>query len=449
MALNKKLLTDLGKDYLKGKRVVVRVDFNTPQDKSTGKVTDDKKIRAAFETISYLIDSGAKVILCSHLGRPDGQYNEKYDMKPVAEAFEKVLKEKYPNANFKLTDEIVLNDERKDIKNMKDGDVVLLQNVRFNPGEEKNDPAFSKKLASVAQVYVNDAFGTAHREHSSTSGIIDYLDKRVPAVAGRLVEKELEYLGDALLNPKRPFVVIFGGLKVSDKIEVMKSLVSKLEKGDSLVIGGAMAYTFLAAKGINVGNSIIEEGQIDNAKAILDSAKEKGFNIILPEDHVIVKDFNDPSTLEKTDGQEIKDGFMAVDIGPKTIAKIRDVVLNAKTIFNNGPMGAFETPDYANGTFEVMKAMAELNGKDDARTIIGGGDSANAAKAAGVEKEISHISTGGGATMEFIQCDGKFATMEKLDNKDVKGKRQRRPSLTLLKEKIASRYHKIINKLSK
>ncbi len=382
--MNKKTIRDID---VSGKKVLVRCDFNVPQDKETGEITDNRRIRAALPTIKYLLDNNAKVILCSHLGRPKGEINPKYSLKPVAEELSKLL-----GKEVKLSKDVIGEDSKKLTSEIKEGEVVLLENVRFHKEEEKNDSEFSKELASFAEVYVNDAFGTSHRAHSSTAGVADYL----PAVSGFLIEKELEFLGGALENPKRPFISILGGAKVSDKIGVIENL---LDKVDTLIIGGGMAYTFFKAQGFNIGTSICEEDKLDLAKSILEKAEAKGVTLLLPVDNKVAKEFSNDSEYVEVSSNEIPDGYMGMDIGSKTIARFKEVLKDAKTVVWNGPLGVFEFDTFANGTNEVAKILAGL----DATTIIGGGDSAAAIEKLGLADKMTHISTGGGASLEFLE----------------------------------------------
>lgn len=384
MNFNKKTIEDV---QVKGKKVLVRCDFNVPIDSETGKITDNRRIRAALPTIQYLLDHNAKVILCSHLGRPKGEFNLKYSLKPVAEELSKLL-----NKDVKLAKDVIGESAKELTSNMKEGDIVLLENVRFHKEEEQNDPEYSKALASMAEIYVNDAFGTAHRAHSSTTGVADYL----PAVSGFLIEKELEFLGGALENPKHPFVAILGGAKVSDKIGVIENL---LDKVDTLIIGGGMAYTFYKAQGHHIGTSICEEDKLDLAKSILEKAQEKGVKLLLPVDNHVSSEYSNNGEEKMVDSTEIPDGFMGLDIGPKTIEKFEEAVKDAKTVVWNGPLGVCEFDKFATGT----KAVATMLSKLDAITIIGGGDSAAAIEKLGLADKMTHISTGGGASLEFLE----------------------------------------------
>lgn len=382
--MNKKTVKDID---VNGKKVLVRCDFNVPLDSETGKITDNRRIRAALSTIQYLLDHNAKVILCSHLGRPKGEFNQKYSLKPVAEELSRLL-----NRDVKLAKDVIGENAKELTSNMKTGDIVLLENVRFHKEEEQNDPEYSKALASMAEIYVNDAFGTAHRAHSSTTGVADYL----PAVSGFLIEKELEFLGGALENPKHPFVAILGGAKVSDKIGVIENL---LDKVDTLIIGGGMAYTFYKAQGHHIGTSICEEDKLDLARSILEKAKQKGVELLLPVDNHVSSEYSNDGEEKIVNSTEIPDGFMGLDIGPKTIEKFEAAVKDAKTVVWNGPLGVCEFDKFATGT----KAVATMLSRIDATTIIGGGDSAAAIEKLGLADKMTHISTGGGASLEFLE----------------------------------------------
>lgn len=382
--MNKKTVRDID---VTGKKVLVRCDFNVPLDKETGKITDNRRIRAAIPTIEYLIDHNAKVILCSHLGRPKGEFNLKYSLKPVAEELSKLL-----GKEVKLAKVVIGEDAEKLTSEIKEGEVVLLENVRFHKEEEENNPEFAKKLASFAEIYVNDAFGTAHRAHASTAGVADYL----PAVSGFLIEKELEFLGNALDNPERPFVAILGGAKVSDKIGVIENL---LDKVDTLIIGGGMAYTFYKAQGHSIGTSICEEDKIDLANDILNKAKEKNVEILLPIDNHVSAEYSNEAEDKYIDSVEIPEGFMGLDIGPKTIELFKNAIKNAKTVVWNGPLGVTEFSKFEEGTKAIAEALAET----EAVTVIGGGDSAAAVEKFGLADKMTHISTGGGASLEFLE----------------------------------------------
>ena len=382
--MSKKTVKDID---LKDKKVFVRCDFNVPLDEN-GIITDNRRIVGALPTIKYLLENNCKVILCSHLGRPKGEVKPEFSLAPVAKELSRLL-----DKEVKLAKDVIGESAKELTSNMKNGEIVLLENVRFDAREEKNDPELSKELASMAEIFVNDAFGTAHRAHSSTAGVADYL----PAVSGFLIEKELKFLGDALENPERPFVAILGGKKVSDKIGVINSL---LEKVDTLMIGGAMAYTFYKAQGYNVGDSICELDKLDLAKELMAKAEEKGVKLMLPVDTKLGKEF-DPNTETKTvSWTEIPDGWQGFDIGKETIELYKKELETAKTVIWNGPLGLFEFEAFADGTNEVAKKLAELN---DCTTIIGGGDSAAAVEKAGLSDRMTHISTGGGASLEFLE----------------------------------------------
>mgnify|MGYP002747577018 FL=1 len=381
-ALNKKSVKDID---VSGKRVLVRCDFNVPlQD---GKITSDKRIVASLPTIKYLIDHHAKVILCSHLGRPKGEFKPEFSLAPVAARLSELL-----GQDVKMAKDVIGDSAKELAANLKDGEVMLLENVRFHAEETKNDPAFSKALASLADIYVNDAFGSAHRAHSSTTGVADYL----PAVCGFLIQKEIEFMGGALENPKRPLVAILGGAKVSDKIGVINNL---LDKVDTLIVGGGMAYTFFVAKGYHVGTSLFEADKVELAKEMMKKAEDKGVKFLLPVDNVISNEFAENAEYKTINSDEFPDGWMGMDIGPKTIELFCAATRGAGTIVWNGPMGVFEFPAFANGTKAMAKALAESG----AVTIIGGGDSAAAAEQLGFADKITHISTGGGASLEFLE----------------------------------------------
>ena len=381
--MSKKTIRDID---LKGKKVFVRCDFNVPMDEHQN-ITDNRRIVAALPTIKYLIDQKCKIILCSHLGRPKGKFKPEFSLAPVGKELSRLL-----GQEVLMTKDVIGDSAKTMAANLKEGQVMLLENVRFHREETDNDPEFAKQLASMADVYVNDAFGTAHRAHASTEGIAHYL----PAVSGFLIEKELKFLGDALNNPKRPFVAILGGAKVSDKIGVIGNL---LEKVDTLMIGGGMAYTFFKAQGYNVGNSLCEPDKCDLALSLMEKAKEKGVKLMLPVDTVIGKEFK-PDTESKTVAwTDIPDGWEGFDIGEKTIEMFKEELKTAKTVVWNGPLGLFEFDKFAVGTNEIAKALAEI----DATTIIGGGDSAAAVEKAGLADKMTHISTGGGASLEFLE----------------------------------------------
>ncbi len=382
--MSKKTVRDID---LKDKKVFVRCDFNVPLDEN-GVITDNRRIVGALPTIKYLLENNCKVILCSHLGRPKGEVKPEFSLKPVAVELSKLL-----GKEVKLANDVVGESAKELTSNMNNGDVVLLENVRFDAREEKNDPELSKELASMAEIFVNDAFGTAHRAHSSTAGVADYL----PAVSGFLIEKELKFLGSALENPERPFVAILGGKKVSDKIGVINSL---LEKVDTLLIGGAMAFTFFKAQGYGVGDSICELDKLDLAKEIMENAKNKGVKLVLPVDTKLGKEF-DPNTESKTVlSTEIPDGWQGFDIGAESIKEYCEILKSAKTVIWNGPVGLSEFKQFAAGTDTIAETLANLS---NCTTIIGGGDSAAAVERAGLADKMTHISTGGGASLEFLE----------------------------------------------
>lgn len=379
----KKTIEDI---QVSGKKVLVRCDFNVPLD-ADKHITDENRIQGALPTIEYLIKQGARVILCSHLGRPKGEVNMKYSLAPVAERLSKLLRK-----DVKLADDVIGPSAKALAASLQAGDVMLLENLRFHKEEEKNDPAFAKELASLAEVYVNDAFGTAHRAHASTEGVAHYL----PAVAGYLIQKELDVMGKALDNPDRPFVAILGGAKVSDKIGVINNL---LEKVDVLIIGGGMAYTFQKALGGNIGNSLLEVDKVELAKELLAKAAAKGVRLMLPMDNEAGDSFSNDALRITVHSQDIPDGFEGMDIGPNTQVIFAAEIARAKTVIWNGPMGVFEFDNYAEGTRAIAKAMAECKGV----TIIGGGDSAAAVEQMGFAKKMTHVSTGGGASLEFLE----------------------------------------------
>lgn len=383
-SLNKKTIEDV---EVSGKKVLVRCDFNVPLKE--GVITNDKRIVAALPTIQYLIKNNAKVILCSHLGRPKGEYKPEFSLAPVAARLSELLGKEVKLAK----DAEVVGEQAKTLSSaMNDGDVILLENVRYRKEETKNVPEFSKELASLADVYVNDAFGTAHRAHCSTTGVADYL----PAVCGYLIQKEISVMGEALNAPKRPLVAILGGAKVSDKIGVIKNL---LEKVDTLIVGGGMAYTFFKAKGWAVGNSLCEDDKVDLAKELLTRAEEKGVKFLLPVDNKLGDKFDENCKSQVVNSDSIPDGWMGMDIGPASISLFCDAVKDAGTVIWNGPMGVFEFAQFAEGTLEVAKAIAASN----AISIIGGGDSVAAVTKLGFADKMSHISTGGGASLEFLE----------------------------------------------
>lgn len=372
---------------VRSKRVLVRVDYNVPLD-ANGNVSDDKRITASLPTINYLLEQGARIILCSHLGRPKGEVKKEFSLAPVAMR----LKELLPNVNIYFASDCIGEEAQQKAAALKDGEILLLENLRFHKEEEKNDPEFAKKLASLAEIYVSDAFGTVHRAHASTAGVAAYL----PAVAGFLIGKELSIMGGALENPERPFVAILGGAKVADKIGVITNLLNKC---DTLLIGGGMAYTFFKAMGYEIGDSLLDAESIDLAKQLMETAKEKGVKLLLPVDTVVAKAFAADAEHMTVAANAIPAGWQGLDIGEKTRELFAAEIKNAKTVIWNGPMGVFEFPEFAKGTEAVAKACAECGGT----TIIGGGDSASAVKKLGYADKMTHISTGGGASLEFLE----------------------------------------------
>ncbi len=383
MTYNKKNVEDI---EVKGKKVIVRCDFNVPQDEN-GNITDDKRIVASLPTIQYLLQQGAAVILCSHLGRPKGEFKMKFSLKPVAERLSQLL-----GQEVKMAEDVIGPSAKALAAQVQPGQAILLENVRFHKEEEKNDPAFAKELASMAEIFVNDAFGTAHRAHASTAGIADYL----PAVCGYLINKEISIMGKALSNPARPFVAILGGAKVSDKIGVINNLI---EKCDTIIIGGGMSYTFLKSQGKRIGTSLCEEEKLDLAKGLLEKAQAKGVSILLPEDTVCAKEFAADAQPYTFTAGELPDDMMGLDIGSKTIEKFSQALKSAGTVVWNGPMGVFEFDAFAVGTKAIAKAISE----SQAVSIIGGGDSAAAVEKLGYADKMTHISTGGGASLEFLE----------------------------------------------
>ncbi|MEG2935556.1 MAG: phosphoglycerate kinase [Clostridium sp.] len=385
MSYNKKSVEDVN---VTGKKVLVRCDFNVPI--VDGKITDENRLLGAMPTINYLIENGAKVILCSHLGKPKGEPKPELSLAPVAVRLSELLNKEVVFADDA---EVVGENAKKAIENMKDGEIVLLQNTRYRKEETKNEENFSKELASLCEVYVNDAFGSAHRAHCSTVGVTEYVDS---AVCGYLIEKELQFLGNAIDNAERPFTAILGGSKVSDKINVINAL---LEKVDNLIIGGAMAYTFLKAQCYNIGTSRVEEDKLEYAIEMMNKAREKNVKLYLPVDHVVAAEFSKEATPVDTENENIPDGYMALDIGPKTREVYAGVIEGSKTVVWNGPMGVFEFENFSKGTIAVGEAMAKCEGV----TVIGGGDSAAAVNIFGLGDRMTHISTGGGASLEFLE----------------------------------------------
>ena len=381
--MNKKTVKDID---LKGKIVLVRCDFNVPLDENQN-ITDNTRIVAALPTIKYLLENNCSVVLCSHLGRPKGEVKPEFSLKPVAKELSRLL-----DKEVIMAKDVVGEDATSKAKALQPGQILLLENVRFHREETDNDPEFSKKLASMAEIFVNDAFGAAHRAHSSTVGVASYL----PAVSGLLIEKELQFLGNALNNPERPFVAILGGAKVSDKIGVIDSL---LEKVDTLMIGGGMAYTFFKAQGYEVGNSICEVDKLDLAKEAMAKAKERGVKLMLPVDTKVGKEFKPDTESKVVAWTEIPEGWEGFDVGPKTIEMFKEELQKAKTVVWNGPLGLFEFDQFAIGTNEIAETLSKI----DATTIIGGGDSAAAVRKAGLQDKMTHISTGGGASLEFLE----------------------------------------------
>ena len=398
--MNKNVITDLD---VTSKRVIVRVDFNVPMSKSeVGKITDNARILAALPTINYLIENKAKVILLSHLGRPKGEAKKEFSLEPVAKELSRLLNKE---VKFLQSDIVVDDNVKNKVFNLQDGEVALLENTRFRPEETKNIDNFSKELSSLGDIYINDAFGTSHRAHCSNVGLCKFL----PSAVGFLVEKEISIMGKALSNPERPFVAILGGAKVSDKITVIENLI---EKVDSIIIGGGMAFTFLKSLGYSVGKSLLEEDKIDLAKDLYEKAKSKNVNMLLPVDVVVSKEFSNDSDFKTVTIDSIEEDYMGLDIGYKTVELFSDEIKKAKTVVWNGPMGVFEMPNFAKGTFEIAKAIAET----DSISIIGGGDSASAAEKSGFKDKITHISTGGGASLEFLE--GKILPgIDAIDNK--------------------------------
>ncbi len=394
--MNKKTVKDID---LKNKTVIMRVDFNVPLDENQ-KVSNNLRIRAALPTIQYVLEQKSKLILMSHLGRPKGKVVETMRMTPVGKELATLL-----NQDIATCNDCIGEDVKKTVSQMNAGDIVLLENLRFHGEEEKNDAQFAKQLSELAEIYVNDAFGTAHRAHASTEGITQFL----PAVSGFLMEKELKYLDQALSKPEKPYVAIVGGAKVSTKISVLENLLTKVT---GLIIGGGMTYTFSKAQGYTIGNSLVEEDHIDTAKHLLAKAREMGVNLIIPMDHIVADKFENDADTKVVEG-DIPDGYMGMDVGPKTLELIKTELKKSKTVLWNGPLGVFEMSNFAKATFEVAKLLAEI----DAVSVVGGGDSASAIKKSGVSQDkITHISTGGGASVEFIEGK-KLPGIEALNDK--------------------------------
>jgi phosphoglycerate kinase len=385
--MNKKTIDTVD---LKEKRVLVRVDFNVPLDENL-KITDDKRIVESLPTIKKIIANGGKAILMSHLGRPKGKVNPKYSLKPCAEKLSELL-----NKEVKIAHDCIGENVKVMVDSLNPGDVLILENLRFHEEEEKNDPEFAKKLAELGDIYVNDAFGSAHRAHASTEGVTKYIST---SVAGYLMEKELNYLGKALSEPKRPYCAILGGAKISGKIDVINNL---LDKVDTLIIGGGMAYTFYKAQGYEIGTSLLEAEKVDLAKELLDKVKTKKLNFLLPLDVVVASEFNNDSPSEVKKINEMPSDKMGLDIGPATIELFSEAIKKSKTIIWNGPMGVFEFDNFAKGTNAIATALVEAT-SNGAITVIGGGDSAAAISKAGLEDKVSHVSTGGGASLEFLE----------------------------------------------
>ena len=381
-ALNKMTVEDL---EVSGKRVLVRCDFNVPL--KDGVITSDKRIVASLPTIKYLIDNNAKVILCSHLGRPKGEFKPEFSLAPVAVRLSELL-----GKEVKMATDVVGESAQSLAAGLNDGDVMIIENVRFHKEETKNDPEFSKKLADLADLYVNDAFGSAHRAHSSTTGVADY----IPAACGYLIQKEINFIGGALANPKRPLVAILGGAKVSDKIGVITNL---LDKCDTIIVGGGMAYTFMKSLGHNIGTSLLEEDRVEDAKQMMETAKAKGVNFLIPVDNKVGKEYAPDTEAMVVNSDDIPEGWMGLDIGPKTQELFANAIKGSGTVIWNGPMGVSEWENFAQGTIAVATAVAESG----AISIIGGGDSAAAVQKLGFADKMSHISTGGGASLEFLE----------------------------------------------
>ncbi|MCS7211890.1 MAG: phosphoglycerate kinase [Chloroherpetonaceae bacterium] len=385
--MNKKTISDIS---VSGKRVLVRVDFNVPLDKS-GRIEDDTRIRESLPTIQKLVSDGARVILMSHLGRPKGKRNMEFSLRPAAERLSELL-----GRPVQMAEDCIGPEVEAKVHALKNGEVLMLENLRFYPDEEDNNPEIAKKLAALGEIYVNDAFGTAHRAHASTEGVTRFVPV---AVAGFLIEKELKYLGEATENPARPFVAILGGAKISDKIDVLERLIDKVDK---ILVGGAMIFTFFKANSLRVGKSLVEDDKLDVAKAVMERADAKGVSLFLPLDVVVANKFEPDAESKVVQITDIPDDWIGMDIGPRTIEMYRKEILSAKTVVWNGPMGVFEMEKFATGTVEIAKALAEATAKG-AITVIGGGDSAAAIAKAGLEKSVTHVSTGGGASLEFLE----------------------------------------------
>ncbi len=397
--MKKKCINDVPDEVLKGKRVLVRVDFNVPLDKERN-ITDDNRIRASLPTINYLIDKEAKVILMSHLGRPEGEPNPQFSLDVVAKRLSELL-----GKDVMFLPDCIGKEVKERLSSLKEGEVALLENLRFHKEEKKNDEGFAKELASLGDIYVNDAFAASHRKHASVVGVARFL----PAYAGFLVAKEIDVLSSLLESPQTPFMAILGGAKVSDKIGVIQNLMNKVS---TILIGGGMSYTFLKSQGYEIGDSLLEEDKIETAREILKEAERKGIKILLPLDIVVADKFAEDANAQVVDAKNIPGGWMGMDIGPKTIELFKNELKNAKTVFWNGPLGVFEMEKFSNGTNSIAKFLGEL----DAVTVIGGGDSASAVRKAGVADKMTHISTGGGASLEFLE-KGTLPGVEVLEDK--------------------------------
>ncbi len=397
--MKKKCINDVPDEVLKGKRVLVRVDFNVPLDKERN-ITDDNRIRASLPTINYLIDKEAKVILISHLGRPEGEPNPQFSLDVVAKRLSELL-----GKDVMFLPDCIGKEVKERLSSLKEGEVALLENLRFHKEEKKNDEGFAKELASLGDIYVNDAFAASHRKHASVVGVARFL----PAYAGFLVAKEIDVLSSLLESPQTPFMAILGGAKVSDKIGVIQNLMNKVS---TILIGGGMSYTFLKSQGYEIGDSLLEEDKIETAREILKEAERKGIKILLPLDIVVADKFAEDANAQVVDAKNIPGGWMGMDIGPKTIELFKNELKNAKTVFWNGPLGVFEMEKFSNGTNSIAKFLGEL----DAVTVIGGGDSASAVRKAGVADKMTHISTGGGASLEFLE-KGTLPGVEVLEDK--------------------------------